>query len=518
LRFEPKARLRFEPKARCGDYSPRMRVLLPLTATAAALLACSLAACGQAERRPVVVATFPAAGQVLPAGLRVVKVTYDVPVSILNPNDARLVTPFGLVPTSAVQLAGDPHSVYVVPLPGVNFPSGVPYSLVVAQGLVVDSELNYPRDEVEIVFSSAADSEVLLGSGATDRVVVANPVDLTELSSTPTPAGRDPVGLLGSEHGGQRRVWVQLADGGGTGHALAWFAPGDAAMQEVLLTHTGELTSTRPAIAISTLGDTLYVAYRDEGVGRVRVCAVDVATATETASILLSPAASAVTFPTGLAVDLGGLLLYAACSDASGARLCLVSTQAFAEIDSGGDPGVDGVAVAAGEGPLAVTVGRAAIAPLAPPDSRLVTIDLPIGAVAPALPAVEHPSGPLGRNVALTATNDGLFYVHGLSEAGANMLLQRPAAAPFSVAAITVSDDVAGAPTGALSVRALGAYPSGATFCAVLDSDVVALFTWALTGISQRDLDAVLAGVQCAPLPPNAAGSDVVGFFQGATP
>jgi hypothetical protein len=483
------------------------------------LLLCLLVgSCGATQDHPQVIATFPAYGVTLPGGLRRIRVTYDEPIRVLNPNDARVYTPYGEIATSVSAVPGNSCCLDVVAQPGVNFPSGVGYSLFVSQGFAVNADDHYARDQVFTTFTAGPDSEVLLGSPVTNRVVLADPVTFAEVSSTPTPGARRPVGLLGTEQNAVRRVWVQLGSGSGSGKSLAWFAPGDAAMTEVTLTHAGDLTATAPAIALTPDGTALFVAWRDEGLGLVRLARIDVGSATETGSILLSPAASAQTAPVSLAVDAGGTAVHVVCRAAAGARLCFVDPTAFVEHDEGPDAGVDGVPLPSGAGPMLETLGRVGIAPLGS-DSRLTALYVPVGAVDGTIVGPnDAAAGPAGVNVCLTATNDALYYVQGLSGAAPKSLLLRNLADPNGSSTLDVSDDVGGVATGATMVVALGAYPSGDRFCGLLDSGVAAIFTWTTDSVSQVDVDDVTAGTQCLPLPATAAGADVIGFFLGATP
>jgi hypothetical protein len=284
-------------------------------------------------------------------------------------------------------------------------------------------------------------------------------------------------------------------------------------MAVVTPTHDGDLTADVPAIALDLDSRTLFAAWRDEGLQRVRVARFDVATGAETGTLVLSPPASATTAPAGLAVDgIGGALLVT-CRAAAGDVICQVDRVGFAEVDRGTAPGTDGVPLPSGAGPVIGYAGFPYLAPATAANAHLTTVNL-------ATPATfDITSTVTGMPSALALSRDTAWALEGLSGyAGAKGLMAYVSYAPTTVFPLDVSDDVGGAPTGATAVRAIGAAPASQRFVVLLDSDVAALFTWDALSISQLDADPVTAGVQAIPLPPSAAGASSVGFFAGAVP
>lgn len=479
---------------------------------AAALTLLVVAGCGWgAPDRPNVIATFPVDGEVLTSPLGAVRVTYDVPVRILNPRELVVWQGWGPVPTVVARDPGDPNSILAWPAAGYAFLPGSSL-LEVSPGLAVNADDQYSLNPVNVYFTVGAADR---GFFAVPHAVVEVGLDLFDgRGTTATPGGREPLAVASVPDGAAGRVWVQLADDGGTGEALASFQPGNAVMEAVALTFEpgGGLSATAPALGTSPSGQEVYAAYRDVGLGRVRLARVTSPGGIETGSLVLSPPASEDPWPRGLSVTDEGDTVWVACSGGAGGRLVAVATTAFAEIDLGPDPGVDGLPLPLGAGPIALSRGLVVVAPETAASADLVAID------TDDLDVDAYASPTLGAPTALLSTWDQDWVLEGLAGyTGGAGLVVRAAGVLDDPQPLVVSDRTAGADPAATAVRALAGYPGTPRALVLLDDDSVAVFTWTSEWV-QVDLDPDTVEIEAADLSTVAAGARAVAFPARAWP
>ncbi|MGE0192342.1 MAG: hypothetical protein AB7T63_09910 [Planctomycetota bacterium] len=485
----------------------RTLVLLLLAAAVAA----PLGACGaNAQVRPEVVATWPAEGQVLPAGVSVVHVTYDGPVYLLNPG-AIAATGDGIgIPVRLLQRDDDPTGIFVLPGPGTAFPVDAVIQVFVLPGAVANEDDHYALENFVLTFQTGPAADVWVG-----RPGVATPLDRATFAAgtdVPTPAGQDAVALLRADVGTTERVWAQLEDGDGSGAALAWFAPGDAAMTAIPLTTSGgDLVATTSLLLLDPDERHIVAAFRDVSAGRVRVVRVDMDTATEVDGLLLSPASDAATAPYGLALDDDRRILLVACEGPSGPVLAQVDLATFTEIDR--DPGTAGTGaepLPVGAGPTTYARDNAAVADRGGAGAALVAVDT--------FAIQSSPHGVFGTHSYQVINRDRTMRLAGLDGyAAGEGLIVRALLTSFSVpTAVAISDDVGGGPTGATSVTGLAPSPDEDTFLVSMDTDVIARFTWDGLMLTQVDLDEVTDGIQGVDVSTDAPGIHVIGSEVGA--
>jgi hypothetical protein len=460
-------------------HRPALHVLVLLGVLA------SLTACGGDQDRPVVVSTFPEQGAVLAGTIDVVRITFDDPVRLLNPAQIAVTTGGVTIPIVSARDPVDPHTLVVRPAVGQFWRVGRTSLLLVA-GWEVNDRGHYRLENVQITFTLGAALPVYFGVPAPASVVHTEGPEFTPVATIPAPGGRSPVGLDCSTVGAQQRTWVQLADGGGTGEALAWFTRGEAAMTTVALTHdgAGDLVATNEALQVDALGRTLYVAFRDTALERVRLHRVDVATGLETDSLLLSPPASAATRPEGLALDPNAPFVYVACAASGGARLVGVDLATFTEVDLGLAPGIDGLLLPAGAGPAAHGDTSALVAPLAATEALLTTANADTGAVQ------DLPSVVLGSPTAILLTPDRRFVVESLAAYVDDEAVSYRLRSSATVEAAVVIDDDTGAGNGPATAMLDMAWFTGSTrLIALLDNDAAVYLRFLPGGIDQEDLD-----------------------------
>jgi hypothetical protein len=480
------------------------------------LAALPLAACGvQGQIRPYVVAVWPADLQTVAGPVQEVRVTWDEPVSILNPSDLHVFHGGVLLATRLEQRAGEPRSVYAVPTDGSAFPAGTDLAVEVVQGTVVNALRHYADGVFVSHFSTAPVPEVPVGRPG--QVTLFDLDTLAPTTSVPTPAGTNPVGIVSTLRDGQpRRIWVQLDNGGGSGAALAYFEPGDAAMTTVSLsTSGGDLLASATALGVAPDGRWIYGAWRDDASGGVRLVRVDAATATEDAFLdLASVPTGASTWPADL--ELGGTSasdLLVTAADGAGGTLARVDRTTWTEVDAdAGAAGIQGVDLGTGAGPLAAgSADRVLVAPAGTADATLVAADGSVSTLPSTVP---------GTSVALVGSPDTALVVHALATfSGTDALQLRTSAAGYDdPTALAVSDDVGGMAAGITDAVALRWIDGNARVLGLFDSPgglVLALWTAAGATLTQVDLDAVAAGVQAADVSGTIPDATVVGRTYG---
>lgn len=477
------------------------------------VLALLLLSCGSgAQDRPVILGTFPAQGQVLADLVGQIRITYDDPVTILMPQAAVLTAEGIAVPLYTCIDPDDPRSILVTPTQGFSFLPGR-VDLRLAPGFTINDKEHYRLETFDLYFThgDAPTAFFAVASG----VVQADAQAFAPIQTTVTPGSRTPVAVVGSAIGNDVRMWVQLADGGGTGRALAVFPPGDAAMTEIELSRDvgGDLTAEAPALALGADGRTLYAAWRDTIAQRVRLHRIDVETGLETHSVLLSPAASPTTRPMGLVVALDASSVDVTCAAADGARLVRVTADTLAEVDLGPDAGVDGLPLPQGAGPVGRLSTWRLVAPPTAITAHLTITDPPTDIVT------EDATDLTGSPAPLLVTPDGRWVVEGLSGfasaeeglvawTGHDLLADRP---------IPFSDEAPGvAPGTATAVVALATYPGFQRLLVVLDNDVAITLRWGDTAWEQDDLDDAMEGIQGVDLSGTAPGATFVAFIPSA--
>jgi hypothetical protein len=106
-----------------------------------------LGACGTAALdRPVAISLLPTAGEEVRGPLRNLRVGFDEPVRILNPNDVRVFVDDLFYPTAIVQPPDDPQAVWIHPATEdfrFFFPAPARIRVEVAQGAVVNANSHY---------------------------------------------------------------------------------------------------------------------------------------------------------------------------------------------------------------------------------------------------------------------------------------------------------------------------------------------------------------------------------------
>lgn len=475
-----------------------------------------LSACGGggAQDRPELVSSYPAPGSTVTLGLEEMRIDFDEPVRLFLPQSLLLRVDGAVQGVRVFQLAGEDRSIRFRPLNTTTFRPGA-YSVEVIPGLVLDADDHYALGPTRYDFALAGSPSVFLGSPGTASVREVDPATFALIRSTPTPGGRAPVALLPTRIGDVTRVYVQLASGGGTGRALAWFEPGQPAMTEVALTPpvAGDLVAPAPALSLAPDGRSLLAAFRETATGRVRLVRVQVADAVQTGVLALSVAAGPATEPRALLPREDDLTLLVPCATGTTGALAYVDLPGFVELDR--DAGLAGVQPALLPAPPGSSdrYGDTLLSTL--PDSGaalLLTV-----ALADAAPAVVA-SSQLGAPRALLTTYDGRWVLEGLAAlpgSGALIAL-RPG---FDLAAdqpLALSDLVGALPAGVTAVRSLSRMAGLRSAYALLDGNALARLSWTDEAVTQDDLDAGSAGVQVADLSAVAPGSTCLGALVGA--
>lgn len=270
-----------------------------------------VAACGSAQVRPVLLATVPAADEVVSGQVSAIRLEYDSDVYILNPAQLA-VSSNGVAVAMAVWVdPATPTVVHAVPLDGAPLGPGW-IGVTVAQGLVANVDGHYSLEMVTYAFHSTTTGTTLrLPKPSAPVVAVVPPL------TTPAPCH-----------------WVQLADGEGTGSALAAFAPEDRDFTSVPLTSTsdGDLVAEAPALAVSPDGREVFAAYRDVAAERVRLCRIDGLSRREAGTRLLSAPASAGTRPLALRLTEEGRRVRVRCQTNFGTVIVEVDAATLEEV------------------------------------------------------------------------------------------------------------------------------------------------------------------------------------------
>ncbi len=477
-----------------------------------------LAACGgggSAQNRPQLVGSFPGNQQALTGTLSALRLDYDVPVTLLNPASVLVVADGIQISTISFQVPSEPSAVFVVPSAAATFRPGSLHTVVVFQGIVINAEDHYPLDEESFVFTLGPDAP--LAAGAPQAVKIYDRDTFALLDTVPTPnAGTDTaVGVLSTQSDTGRRYWVQRSDPGGGANSFAYFDAGDAAMTEVPLTLSMGSTShvsDAAALALGPRGEFLYVAYREEGGQLVRLSRIDVTTATETASILLSPTAGASTAPTGLALSTNREELVVACREGAAGRMVCVDVNTFTEIDR------DTTALGTQGVPLPHPPGQ--VATFA---SRYITTAFDGSGTAnaqhvvlPTYTVAETASGLVGTGNGSLASLDAVLAVQPVSGYANNEALAvRTFFSGYSTATpFVVSDDVGGAPTNTTTVLTAARYTNLDRFLLVHDGGILTRWLWSGFLLVQEDLDDVTDGIQAVD--GGVAWADVVTISRDA--
>ena len=287
-----------------------------------------LAACGSGGQvRPHVIDTYPAPGQVLSGPLAEVRVTFDGPVRILNPDAIRVFAANGgFLGTRVSQRPGESDTIYLQPSGRATFPLDQQLAVLLIEGIVVNVLDHYADEPYEWPFTCGSEPPLLFGRPGT--VTLLDSATFALIADVPTPGGRDPVGLVSTIRGATQRIWTQLADGGGSGASIAWFTTGDAAMTEIALPAAADLVASTNSIVVGPDGAFVYAAFRDTDSGRVRVVRVDTATAAPAGSLeLQSAAAGAGTAPIDLRLDPDGQRLVVVASDGASGVLVYIDRE-----------------------------------------------------------------------------------------------------------------------------------------------------------------------------------------------
>ncbi len=477
-----------------------------------------LGACGGADReRPFVVDIFPPDGAETPYNVEEVVFTYNEPVSVLNVFDIQVVLASGaLFPVTVEINDNDPTRVRVRPVSG-EFPVGERVVARTNEGAVINDRQHHAREIFQTAFTIAGEASI--PAGAPGMVAMLDAGNFALESSGTTPAGRDPVGVASTIRAQTQRVWAQLNNGGGGGGALAFYetsAPGP--MTVVPLSSTGNLVATVPTITVTHQGRFLYVAYRDEGSGKVRVARVDTRRVLEDFSMELdSVPAGPAAMPLGIGVTLFEDRVVVASADGAGGILSLISASTLTEIDLDPvTPGVQGLPLVSGGGPLAVTTDRVLVGPAA--NGGLDRVNLTTNAVD------SVPAATLGTTSGMVVSRTTEFAaqsLNGFANVNSALVFRYREATDFLNGTVFgVSDDVGGASTGATDALSLTWYVTSERFALLLATPGGPIMTrWLHTPpfeTVQEDLDDATAGIQAVDLSAILPGANVVGRTYGA--
>lgn len=490
-----------------------LRIPLVLLGGALAVLAAACGGGGDANR-PTVLTTVPPPGTALGTVVDEFLVLYDEPIEILNPDAVRGYDRRGEIPMIVLRDPELPNALRVRPAPGFYLIPGS-FGLELRPGLERNGDNQYRLEDWRRSFDFGEGSNLFLGSRGRGAVVEVDPDTFAEIDAVATPGGRAPLGLRGTLVGTDVRIWVQLDDGGGVGRPLAWFSPGDASMNEVdLTTGGGDLVTSTESIALGRDGIRIYTVFRDEALGRVRLSEIDVRTATETRTLVLSPPAGPDTAPIAIRTSPLGADVLVTCRTPDEDRLCAVRVSSFTERNIGPDEGVDGFVLADGGGALSTFGDVAVIANEPQPTGSLTAVRWtnPVGVQG------VSPSAITGSPQDVFITPDGLWLLTALADFEEDRgLIRRSRALFFDPLPRAVASTTSGANAPATVVRKFVTYRTQARFLTLFDNDAVGRWGWDLTDIVQEDLDDVLEGVQAADLstiaPDVVSGTFVSGFF-----
>lgn len=491
---------------------PCRALLLPLLLLP--LLPLSACGGGGKQDRPELVSSYPAPGSTVSLGLEEMRLDFDEPIRLFLAQ-ALVLRVDGVVQGVRVfQLASEDRSIRLRPLNTTTFRPGA-YSVEVIPGLVLDADDHYALGPTRYDFAVGGSPSVFLGSPATASVREVDPTTFALIHSTATPGGRAPVAVLPTRIGDATRVYVQLASGGGSGRALAWFEPGQAAMTEVALTPppAGDFAAPAPALALTPDGRSLVAAFRETATGRVQLVRVRVSDAAQTGALPLSVVAGPGTEPRALVPREDEATLLVACATGVTGAVAYVDLPGFAEVDRDAAlPGVQPAAVPAPPG-ASDRYGDTLLSAL-PDSGTALLLTLTLGSDAPAIVA----SPQIGAPRSLLTTYDGRWVLEGLAALpGSGALLAvRPGFDLLAAQPLALSDLVGALPAGVTTVRSLTRMAGLRSAYALLDGEALARLSWTDEAVTQDDLDAATPGVQVADLSAVAPGSTCLGALLGA--
>lgn len=507
------------PATRPRGYRPRMASPLRPIRGALLPLCLLLAACGSAQDRPEVVGTFPSHLETLSGTLAAIRVDYSEPVTILNPAAVIVVADGLQIPVTSFQLEGEPSSVYVIPLPQTAFRAGALHNVRILEGLAVNGDQHYTFEESSFAFTLGSDPPIAAGAPQAVRIFDRDTFVLQDTILTPNAGTDTVVGIHSTQSDLGRRYWVQRSDPGAGVDSFAYFDEGAAAMTSVPLTKSAPgstLLSDAAAIGVGRTGAFVYVAYREEPEQHVRLAKVDVASAVEVDSLVLSPAAGPDTAPTGLTLSLARDEVVIACREGPAGRLVFVDVATFTEIDRDlGAAGTQGVPLPHPPGPVRDFVDRYVITAF--DGSGFVSAQQ---VLLPSYVAVETPSLTPGLGGASLATLDRALSVQSVSGyTGGEALVARSIFTGFNTAIpLTVSDDVGGVPTNTTTVLTAARFPTIDRFLLVHDGGILTRWVWNTVQLFQEDLDDMTDGVQAVDGGASWADVITIGRDEGQFP
>jgi len=487
------------------------RFLLALT------LGLLLGSCGGAgtDDQPRILETFPRAGAALDNVVAEFLVHYDGDIEILNPSSVSAFDERGQLPVFAEVDPLDPRVLVIRPLAGRTFIPGRTI-VTLGAGLVVNRNQHYDLVDHAIAFTMGEGPNFFVATRGPGAVAEVDRTTFAPVHRTPTPGGVDPVGVLGTQIGDDIRIWVQLATGGGDGRALAWFRPGDGAMTPVALTTApgGDLEASVSTLDLSRDGRFLLAAWRDTALSRVRLAKIDIRTATEVATAILSPPASPSTAPASLRTAPLGSSVYVTPTSDAGDSLLRISIPTLEE--SMLEPGAagDGLPIPAGAGPLSTWGFFVFVAPRPQTNGQITLVNPSAGTVA------EDVSEVVGRPRSVLITFDGFWLVEGLADYDLDegLVLRTRAIVSDRRPHAIVADTGAGQPAVGPAVRVLVHDRTQARFVAVLAGGIVAPFVWNALDIEQEDQDPLLDGIQAAGISTVASDPVAATFVSGIYP
>ncbi len=492
---------------------------LLLASLLTALCAAPFAACGSAENRPVVIATFPATGTTLPGLVSEIEVTYDEAVTVLNPDDAFVTAGGSFIAVRIHQRPGVPCCIYLRPLAGFSFLPELQHVVRLGQGAVVNQNLRYSLDEVFFSFNTGPLPDFGVGSpGAVTLLdartfVSGGTTTITEAA----PASHTPVGIAGVELAAASRYFVQNRNAVAPGVSpLHFFSPGDAGTTAVTLTDGTDLRAEADTISMARSGTAVLAAFTHLPSQRIRLYAVDVVTGTEIGFLVLSPAANAANMALGLDIGLIGDLVFITCRDGADGQLVYVNATdvtALTELDrDAGTPGVQAAPLVAGlgAGPISHIVDRAVIADPASVDTTLISSVTDLAGLAISGPVV-------GTNVDVLTGANGLVTVQLLNgyADGMGLIQRRREFGYLDPTPLEVSDLVGAVSTGATGIAAGVRYAPSNRFLFILDSDVATVWFFNGSFMIQEDSDDVVDGIQGTDISGAVSGVTAVGRVEG---
>jgi hypothetical protein len=488
-------------------------------ASAAAALLLFVSGCGSAlgihdQHRPHIVSVFPAEGQVLPAWLGEIHVTFDEPVTILDLTAVALFSDTERIIVQAYADPTSPNAILVLPLSG-HFTAGEHHSVGVHEGAVVNAEGHYLENEFDWNFFVGPRPNVFAASN-NGNVYELHPETGIQVAVTAPPAGFLADSVIGSDD----EVFVWLKNTGAGSDALAYFVPGAATMTLVPLTgETGFLFGMGFALAPDS--KTLYVTARDAANQKVRVHRVSTATRTETLSSLeLTPLTPLPALTRRPAVDLIRNHLFVAHADGAGAGLLsVVDLKTFTQMDATAIPGL-AAEIRDGAGNLDYGPFTDRIWMTLPerPSAALDVID-PVTFAQFGTSELGLTQGPISSIL----TPDERFFVQGLSNYSATQgLVYSQTSEIGNGFPQNVLDDVGGVLQGSNKLTAI-VYDPGSfdllAFASNGTSTVMCVFDVFNFDVVQIDEDLITPGVQGVGLAASAPGTIVSAtFLRGALP